>query len=253
MSDGQRFAAIAHRGAASWMLAAAAVLIAITSTIQHDTVGATVVAVCAAIAGALTCRAFAAQPASIKASADPGESAPQPVPATGPSIEGELREVRRLVDVCTRLLGESSEVTANASLAITRACCAAMPAIQALHAHHQHNADATDETAAGLSAHVATIDASSNDVLAAMQFQDVVRQQHEHTQSLLQAIGEHVEILGLCLDRTPRPADLLPMAERARALELGCVMASQRDAYAGETTNEDKDPAGARAPSVELF
>lgn len=258
MSDEACPAAIAHSAPASRMLAALSVLMAITSTYLHDTLGVAVVLIMGGVAGALSYRAFAGHAqthvrANTASGHATGDTAGESARPRGSSAQSELNEIRRLVGVGSQLLREINQTTATATLTVTHSCRAAMPAIQDLQAHYRRQSASDHGDASLMEAEAAAISMHLNEVLAAMQFQDIVRQQNEHIQLLLDVVGEHAGAMADSLPATSLPQELARMAEKARHIERQCVMSSQRDAHAGVAANAHGHAALNQAPSVELF
>ncbi|WP_024301644.1 methyl-accepting chemotaxis protein [Pseudogulbenkiania sp. MAI-1] len=86
--------------------------------------------------------------------------------------------------------------------------------------------------------------------LASVQFQDVARQQLEHTADALHRLDEH---LGLLAARLRQPGDgsgrYQPLTAHLEAIYSGYVMDQQRQAHHAAT----QQPAAAASPKIELF
>lgn len=91
------------------------------------------------------------------------------------------------------------------------------------------------------------------DALASVQFQDVTRQQIEHTTDALQGLDQHLTTLAERLEHSDNPVfAYTPMAQHLEAIYSRYVMEDQRSTHDGVVGRTAAHPSAAN-PRIELF
>ncbi|CAM5296370.1 methyl-accepting chemotaxis protein [Thauera mechernichensis] len=92
------------------------------------------------------------------------------------------------------------------------------------------------------------------DALASVQFQDVTRQQIEHTAESLSRLDQHLGVLAERLDQSDNPSfSYTPLAEHLEEIYGRYVMEQQRHTHEQVTGKTSSGTAAAANPKIELF